>query len=74
LTKIATVLAAYTIDLDIDREVRVSAKAVRRQGTSAGLIEGKFFGISKGELITLRNLAYAIMLPSGNDAAQALVE
>ncbi len=44
--------------------VRVTASAALLIGTSAEL--------TVGELITVEELLYAMMLPSGNDAAQSL--
>ena len=46
--------------------VVVSARAARVTGTSAGL--------SMGDRLTIRDLLYGLLLPSGNDAAVALAE
>ena len=45
-------------------EVRVSDVAADISGTSANLIEG--------DVLTIQQLFYGMMLPSGNDAAFAL--
>ena len=50
----------------LGEEVIVSAEAAATGGTSAGLIQG--------EAITVSDLLYGLMLPSGNDAAVALAE
>ena len=71
LTKIMT---AYTVLNLIDERkiiemsdiVKVSKNASNVTGTSAGLVEG--------DCITVRDLLYGLMLPSGNDAAWALAE
>ena len=45
---------------------RVSDKASSMVGTTASL--------KTGDIISLENLLYALMLPSGNDAAMAIAE
>lgn len=61
-TKIMTTL--LTIEHgDLDREFRVDANAIRVEGSSMGLREG--------DIVTLRALCYGMLLPSGNDAANA---
>lgn len=46
--------------------IEVSKAATKTIGTSAGL--------EKGDLITVKELLYGLMLPSGNDAAITLSE
>ncbi len=61
-TKIMTAL--LTIEAgDLDSEFTVDSYAIRVEGTSMGLREG--------DLVSRRDLLYGILLPSGNDAANA---
>lgn len=61
-TKIMT--AILTIEAgDLDREFTVDSFAIMVEGTSMGLREG--------DRVSRRDLLYGIMLPSGNDAANA---
>ncbi len=61
-TKIMTAL--LTIEAgDLDREFTVDPLAIRVEGTSMGLMEG--------DRVSRRDLLYGILLPSGNDAANA---
>lgn len=61
-TKIMT--AILTIESgDIDREFTVDSKAIRVEGSSMGLLDG--------DTVTKRALCYGMLLPSGNDAANA---
>lgn len=61
-TKIMTAL--LTIEAgDPDREFTVDPLAIRVEGTSMGLREG--------DRVSRRDLLYGILLPSGNDAANA---
>lgn len=61
-TKIMTAL--LTIEAgDPDREFTVDSLAIRVEGTSMGLREG--------DRVSRRDLLYGILLPSGNDAANA---
>lgn len=61
-TKIMTAL--LTIEAgDLDREFTVDQLAIRVEGTSMGLREG--------DRVSRRDLLYGILLPSGNDAANA---
>ena len=50
----------------MDQEVKVSNRASMQIGTTAGLMTG--------DVLTLHDLFYAMMLPSGNDASVALAE
>ena len=61
-TKIMTSLLALEEE-NIDEEFTVSPSALRTEGSSMGLLEG--------DRVTLRTLALGMMLPSGNDAANA---
>lgn len=65
ITKLMTVLLAVQ-NLPLDREVTVSAEAAAQKEASMNLKEG--------EILTVRDLIYGAMLPSGNDAAYALAE
>lgn len=61
-TKIMT--AILTIEAgDLDSEFTVDPLAIRVEGTSMGLREG--------DIVSRRDLLYGIILPSGNDAANA---
>ena len=61
-TKIMT--AILTIEAgDLDREFAVDSYAIMVEGTSMGLREG--------DRVSRRDLLYGILLPSGNDAANA---
>lgn len=62
-TKIMTAIVAIESG-DIDRVVKVSEKAVGVEGSSVGL--------KAGEELTLRDLLYAMLLESANDAAAAI--
>lgn len=65
VTKLMTVLLAVQ-NLPLDQEVTVSAKAAAQKEASMNLKEG--------EILTVQDLIYGCMLPSGNDAAYALGE
>lgn len=61
-TKIMTAL--LTIEAgDLDRKFTVDSYAIQVEGTSMGL--------RQGDIVTRRALLYGILLPSGNDAANA---
>ena len=62
-TKIMTALVALSL-ADPEQEIRVTAGAVGIEGSSAYLKEG--------ELFTLEELLYALLLQSANDAAAAI--
>lgn len=61
-TKIMTALLALE-QPDLDEPFVVDSAAIRVEGTSMGLKEG--------DTVTLRTLAHGMLLPSGNDAANA---
>lgn len=65
VTKLMTVLLAVQ-NLPLDKEVTVSAEAASQPEASMDLKEG--------EVLTVRDLIYGALLPSGNDAAWALGE
>lgn len=65
VTKLMTVLLAAQ-NLPLDQEVTVSAEAASQKESSMNLKEG--------EILTVKDLIYGCMLPSGNDAAYALGE
>jgi len=64
LTKIMT--AYLALEEGIDKRYRVSS--------SAALIGENVMGLSEGEILTLEELLYGLMLPSGNDAAEVIAE
>ncbi len=63
-TKIVTALTVLNNCNDIDKEFIIDNKAVGIPGTSIYL--------KRNEVMTVRELLYGMMLPSGNDAATAL--
>ncbi len=63
-TKIVTALTVLNNCSDLDREFEVDNRAIGISGTSIYL--------KQGEIMTVRELLYGMMLPSGNDAAMAL--
>ncbi len=63
-TKIMTALVALDSKKDLDTPFVVSDEAVGIEGTSIYL--------RKGEKLTLKELLYGLMLPSGNDASVAI--
>lgn len=60
-TKIMSTLIA--LDYDLDEEFTVDPDAI--------VVEGSSMGLKEGYKVTLRKLCYGMMLPSGNDAANA---
>lgn len=63
-TKIITALTVLNNCDNIEREIKINDKAVGIPGTSIYL--------KHGESLTIKELLYGMMLPSGNDAAMAL--
>lgn len=63
-TKIMTALVTCKNVKDFDEVVAINENAVGIEGTSMYL--------KKGEKLTVKELLYGLMLPSGNDAAMAL--
>jgi len=63
-TKIATAITVIRNCDNLDEEVKISAESVGVEGTSIYLREG--------EVLTVRELLYGLMLRSGNDSATAL--
>lgn len=63
-TKIITALTVLNNYKNIDKEVQIDDRAVGISGTSIYL--------KYGEKLTVRELLYGLMLPSGNDASVAL--
>jgi D-alanyl-D-alanine carboxypeptidase (penicillin-binding protein 5/6) len=64
-TKIMTAVLALE-SLKLDAKVTISAKVVATIGSSMGL--------QKGQVLTVEQLMYALLVPSANDAAVALAE
>ncbi len=71
LTKMMTALISYEMCSDLDNDIiTVSENAVKSiYGTSSSKADLKI-----GEETTVRQMLYLLMLPSGNDAANALAE
>jgi serine-type D-Ala-D-Ala carboxypeptidase (penicillin-binding protein 5/6) len=65
-TKIITTIVAIESGVSLDSVVTVSSRAAGKEGSSIYL--------KAGEKQTLRDLLYAVMLRSGNDAATAVAE
>ncbi|MCY6354336.1 D-alanyl-D-alanine carboxypeptidase family protein [Clostridium sp. ZS2-4] len=64
-TKIMTTLVTLKYG-NLDKEIEISSNAAN--------IHGSEVGYKKGDIITLRELLYGLMLRSGNDAAIAIAE
>lgn len=62
-TKIMSAMLALEFCDNLDEEFVVDSEAIKVEGSSMGLQEG--------DTVTMRNLVYGMLLPSGNDAAQA---
>jgi D-alanyl-D-alanine carboxypeptidase (penicillin-binding protein 5/6) len=63
-TKIVTALTILENTADIDTKIRINDSAVG--------IEGSSIYLQRGEMLTVRELLYGLMLRSGNDSAVAL--
>ncbi|MEG1751997.1 MAG: D-alanyl-D-alanine carboxypeptidase family protein [Clostridia bacterium] len=63
-TKIVTALTVLNHCKNLKQKVKINDKAVGVEGTSLYL--------KKGEILTVKELLYGVMLPSGNDASLAL--
>ncbi len=63
-TKVVTALTVLENCQDLDTKIRVADEAIG--------IEGSSIYLQKGEMLTVRELLYGLMLRSGNDAAVAL--
>ena len=61
-TKIMSTLLAVE-NGDLDEQFQVDDNAIK--------VEGSSMGLKSGDLVTMRDLCYGMMLPSGNDAANA---
>ncbi len=61
-TKIMSALIALEQD-DLDEKFVVDSQAIKTEGSSMGLVEG--------DIVSLRDLVCGMLLPSGNDAANA---
>ena len=69
-TKIMTLLVALKYGRPrLDAPVTIGADAV-----VAGQGENSHMGVSQGEVLSLRDLLYGLMLPSGDDAAVAIAD
>lgn len=62
-TKIMSALLALEFGGDLDEQFVVDSDEIRVEGSSMGLQEG--------DTVTMRSLVYGMLLPSGNDAANA---
>ena len=67
-TKIMTALVAISFGT-LDQRITVGADAAALSGTEASVA-----GLRAGESFTLRELLYALLLPSGDDAAVAIAD
>ena len=65
-TKIMTCIIALE-EGDLDQKIKVPASA------DSDRVAGTTMGLQKDEVFTLRDLIYGMMLPSGNDAAIAIL-
>ncbi|RAQ95503.1 D-alanyl-D-alanine carboxypeptidase family protein [Thermogemmatispora tikiterensis] len=68
-TKIMTAVIALQIG-NLDQEITVGADAVNEARDN----DGSNAGLQVGEQLTLRDLLYALLLPSGDDAAIAIAD
>lgn len=66
LTKIITAIVVIESGIDLDSQTTVSSRAAGKEGSSIYL--------KVGEKQSIRDLLYAVMLRSGNDAATAVAE
>jgi D-alanyl-D-alanine carboxypeptidase len=66
MTCILTLFLSRKYHIDLSTPVKISRKAVSMLGTSAQL--------QAGDKISVKDLLYGLMLPSGNDSAFALAE
>jgi D-alanyl-D-alanine carboxypeptidase len=75
-TKIMTaLLAVEAIELGFTRPIRpLELDDLYTISENAAAIGGSSLGLSEGDQISLRDLLYGTMLPSGNDAAIAVAE
>ena len=62
-TKIMTALIVLESGFDLDEYFTVDSSAI--------MVEGSSMGLQKDDKVTLRTLCYGMLLPSGNDAANA---
>lgn len=62
-TKIMTALVVLESGMNLDEFFVVDSSAI--------MVEGSSMGLQKGDKVTLRSLCYGMLLPSGNDAANA---
>lgn len=68
ITKLMTALVCVSSVEDLDREFVVSSSSVIKEvGSSTAFLQ-------VGESLSIRNLLYGMLLPSGNDAAVAVAE
>lgn len=65
LTKIMTALVAFENE-SLDKKITVSH--------SASTIGENVMGLSEGEVLPLKDLLYGLILPSGNDSAEAIAQ
>ncbi len=65
LTKLMTVLLTFENCPDLDQKITVGSVVIKENGA-------QLFGLKEGDRITIRDLLYATLLPSANDAALAL--
>ncbi len=67
-TKIMTTIVALTFGKP-DQKITIGQDAVNEQNN-----ENSVAGLQKGDVLTLKDLLYALLLPSGDDAAVAIAD
>jgi len=67
LTKLVTawVVFEYPEYYDFSREVRISRESIKKEGD---------FGLSEGQIVSINDLLYSILIESSNDSAYAIAE
>ena len=74
MASLTKIMAAYTVlNYCSLKNIELKENTIRVSGISAH-INGTAAGLKKGNLLSAFDLLYAMMLPSGNDAARALSE
>ena len=67
-TKVMTAILALQYG-KLDQQITIGSDAV-----AAGAGDNSHMGVSRGEILSLRDLLYGMMLPSGDDAAVAVAD
>lgn len=66
ITKVMTAVVVLDQEQDLNKEVKITADAVQVEGSNMVLLPG--------EVLTIRELLYGLMVNSANDAAQVLAK